>query len=268
MGRACPAAGVFHPGSHFRYLAPVSATLRVHEIYLSIQGESTYAGLPCVFIRLSGCNLRCSYCDTAYAFVGGRRMSVSEILAVVEQLAAPYAGRRDPQDGRLPLVELTGGEPLLQAHAPTLLAALCDAGFTTLIETSGALDISRVDPRARRIMDLKCPSSGECEKNLWSNLDALKPTDEIKFVITTWEDYAWMKSVIERHNLSAVCPLLVSWAHPLSAEQQDPSLKPLPREHKPLTRRELVEALVADAVPARFQAQLHKLIWPPEQRGV
>jgi uncharacterized Zn-finger protein len=99
MGRACPAAGVFHPGSHFRYLAPVSATLRVHEIYLSIQGESTYAGLPCVFIRLSGCNLRCSYCDTAYAFVGGRRMSVSEILAVVEQLAAPYAGRRDPQDG-------------------------------------------------------------------------------------------------------------------------------------------------------------------------
>lgn len=247
-------------------------TLVINEIYVSLQGESTFAGLPCVFVRLTACNLRCSYCDTAYAFKEGTRRTLPEIVAEVNRVAAPFAGAKSSHPGaaeiRLPLVELTGGEPLLQPNSLPLMKALCDQGFTVLLETSGAHDIASVDSRVRRIMDLKCPSSGESERNRWENLEHLRATDEIKFVIGTQEDYAWAKKQIKKHRLDTVCPLLFSWVHPLAREQQDPSLKPVPAGQTPLTRKELAEQIVADALPVRFQVQLHKVIWPPEQRGV
>jgi 7-carboxy-7-deazaguanine synthase len=260
----------------------MSDTLVVNEIYLSLQGESTFAGLPCVFVRLTACNLRCSYCDTAYAFTEGKKRELAEVRAEVRRLAKPYVAaevtRRidrttanpPPHVGgyKLPLVELTGGEPLLQPNAQPLMKLLCDDGFTVLVETSGALDISGVDPRVRRIMDLKCPSSGEVERNRFENIPRLKVTDEIKFVIGTVEDYEWAKQQIAQHKLDAICPLLMSWVHPLSPEQQNKTLKKVPAGQTPIARKELVERIIADALPVRFQAQLHKIIWPPEQRGV
>lgn len=249
----------------------MAETLVLNEIYVSLQGESTFAGLPCVFVRLTACNLRCSYCDTAYAFTEGRKSSREEIEAEVGRLAAPFAGKVAVISGvqvKLPLVELTGGEPLLQPNSLPLMRALCDAGFTVLLETSGALDISGVDPRVRRIMDLKCPSSGEVARNRWENLYHLQGSDEIKFVIGTREDYDWARRQIVEHRLASVCPLLVSWVHPLRPEQRDPALKPVPPGQTPLTRQELAERIIADALPVRFQAQLHKVIWPPEERGV
>ena len=245
----------------------MSESLVVNEIYLSLQGESTFAGLPCVFIRLTACNLRCSYCDTAYAFTEGKRRPLAEILAEVERLAASY---QRPAGGgrRLPLVELTGGEPLLQPGALPLMKRLCDAGFTVLLETSGALDIAPVDARVRRIMDLKCPGSGEVERNRWENLKHLKATDEIKFVIGTAEDYAWMKEQITKHRLAAICPLLCSWVTPLQPHQRDKVLKPVPAGQTPITRLDLVERIIADALPVRFQLQMHKVVWAPDQRGV
>ncbi len=243
-------------------------SLVVNEIYLSLQGESTFAGLPCIFVRLTGCNLRCSYCDTAYAFTEGGRRGLDEIVAEVRRLAAPYPADATIPGHRLPLVELTGGEPLLQPAAPELLRQLADLGFTVLVETSGALDLAGLDTRVRRIMDLKCPSSGEVERNRWENLAHLRPTDEIKFVIGTREDYDWAKEAIRRQGLAARCPLLFSWVHPLSAEQQAPVLKRVPSGQTPLTRLELVEAVIADALPVRFQLQMHKIVWAPEQRGV
>jgi 7-carboxy-7-deazaguanine synthase len=166
------------------------------------------------------------------------------------------------------LVELTGGEPLLQKNSLQLMKQLCDDGFTVLIETSGAHDISPVDPRVRRIMDLKCPSSGEVARNRFENIAQLKATDEIKFVIGTVEDYEWTKQQIAQHKLDAICPLLVSWVHPLSPGQQNKSLKKVPPGQTLISRRDLAERIIADALPVRFQAQLHKIIWPPEQRGV
>jgi len=244
----------------------VSDSLVINEIYLSLQGESTYAGLPCIFIRLTGCNLRCSFCDTAYAFTEGNRMPFEEILAAVERLAEPFTNKAGEQ--RLPLVELTGGEPLLQRGAVPLMKELCDRGFTTLIETSGAHDIAPIDPRVRRIMDLKCPSSGEVARNRPENIPHLKPTDEIKFVIGTLEDYEWAKAQIAAHNLAAKCPLLFSWVAPLQEHQRDKSLKPVPPGQHPISRQELVERIVADHLPVRFQLQMHKFIWPPDERGV
>lgn len=247
----------------------MSDTLVVNEIYLSLQGESTFAGLPCIFVRLTACNLRCSYCDTAYAFTEGKKWTVADARAEVQRLAAPFADSRlKTQDSRLPLVELTGGEPLLQPNALPLMKQLCDDGFTVLVETSGALDISPVDPRVRRIMDLKCPSSGEGARNRWGNLAHLQTTDEIKFVIGTVEDYEWARQQIAERKLAALCPLLMSWVHPLRPEQLDQSLNRVPAGQTLITRRELVERIIAEALPVRFQAQLHKLIWPPEQRGV
>ena len=247
----------------------MSGTLVINEIYLSLQGESTFAGLPCIFIRLTACDLRCSYCDTAYAFTEGKKMAAEKILEQVRELAKPFknSALRTPHSA-LPLVELTGGEPLLQKNSLPLMKSLCDAGFTVLLETSGAHDISPVDARVHRIMDLKCPSSGEVERNRWENLKCLKATDEIKFVIGTTEDYEWAKQKIREHRLNLVCPLLVSWVHPLAPGQQNPSLKKVPPDRMALTRRELAEKIIADALPVRFQAQLHKIIWPPEQRGV
>lgn len=247
----------------------MSDTLVVNEIYLSLQGESTFAGLPCIFVRLTACNLRCSYCDTAYAFTEGKKRELGEVRAEVLRLAKLYSSHQPPTlNHRLPLVELTGGEPLLQPNALLLMKQLCDDGFTVLIETSGALDIAPVDPRVRRIMDLKCPSSGEVERNRGENILHLKATDEIKFVIGTVEDYEWAKQQIAAHKLDAICPLLMSWVHPLRPEQQHKSLKPVPAGQTPITRQALVERIVSDALPVRFQAQLHKVIWPPEQRGV
>jgi len=251
-------------------------TLVVNEIYLSLQGESTFAGLPCVFIRLTTCNLRCSYCDTAYAFTRGGQWSLAGIREEARRLALPYepGGAEKPSAwihpgvGRLPLVELTGGEPLVQPGSLPLMAALSDDGFTVLLETSGAWDISAVDRRVRRIMDLKCPSSGESGRNRWENLAHLQATDEVKFVIGTRQDYEWAAATIAERGLAGVCPLLFSWVHPLAAEQRDKALKPVPPDHTPLSRRELAERIIADALPVRFQVQLHKVIWPPEQRGV
>ncbi|PAW81064.1 MAG: 7-carboxy-7-deazaguanine synthase [Pedosphaera sp. Tous-C6FEB] len=245
----------------------MSESLVVNEIYLSLQGESTFAGLPCVFIRLTACNLRCSYCDTAYAFTEGKRQSLDEIVAAVERLADRY--QQSAASGqRMPLVELTGGEPLLQPNSLLLMQRLCDAGFTVLLETSGALDIAPVDARVRRIMDLKCPSSGEVERNRWENLAHLKATDEIKFVIGTTEDYAWAKQQIAQHNLAARCPLLFSWVTPLQPHQQNKVLKPVPAGQTPIARLDLVERIIADALPVRFQLQMHKIVWAPDQRGV
>lgn len=249
----------------------MSDTLVVNEIYLSLQGESTFAGLPCVFVRLTGCNLRCSYCDTAYAFTEGKKMALANVRTDVARLAEPFsdhASRITHHAARLPLVELTGGEPLLQPNALPLMQQLCDDGFTVLVETSGALDISPVDFRVRRIMDLKGPSSGEVARNRRANLPHLKATDEIKFVIGTVQDYEWAKEKIAEHQLAALCPLLMSWVHPLRPEQQDQSLKQIPPNQTLISRRDLAERILADALPVRFQAQLHKLIWPPEQRGV
>ena len=256
-----------------------TSTLVVNEIYLSLQGESTFAGLPCVFVRLTGCNLRCSYCDTAYAFREGKPRSFDEILAEVNRLAAAYPPTpplsatpdlrpASPAGLRLPVVEFTGGEPLLQARSGDLMRQVCDLGFTVLVETSGAHDISSLDPRIRRIMDLKAPSSGEVHRNRMENLDHLRPTDELKLVLGSREDYVWAKAMLVEHRLAERCPVLFSWVAPLQPHQRDTSLKPLPATFTPMTRQELVEAIVADALPVRFQLQMHKFIWSPDLRGV
>jgi 7-carboxy-7-deazaguanine synthase len=276
----------------------VSETLNINEIYLSVQGESTWAGLPCVFVRLTACNLRCSYCDTAYAFTEGREMALPEIFARVGELAKPFAlrcsaavpaassagvppgvrpgGGTPPElaagtaalQGRLPLVELTGGEPLWQKNSLPLMRSLCDAGFTVLLETSGALDIAPVDPRVKRIMDLKCPSSGEVKRNRWENLRHLKNSDEVKFVIGTRQDYEWAKEIVLTRDLAGICPVLFSWVSPLLPHQQDKTLRKVPAGQIAISRQELVEQIIADALPVRFQLQMHKFIWPPDQKGV
>jgi 7-carboxy-7-deazaguanine synthase len=267
-------------------------SLNINEIYLSLQGESSFAGLPCVFVRLTGCNLRCSFCDSAYAFTEGRKMSLAEISARVHELAAPFQetvrGARAPSRASdrasrsaspnhadlqasaigLPLVELTGGEPLLQKNSLPLMKSLCDAGYTVLLETSGALDIAPVDPRVRRIMDLKCPSSGEAGRNRWQNVPLLKAADEIKFVIGTKQDYEWAKEQLASRRLAKICPVLFSWASPLQPHQRDKSLKKIPAGQTALTRLQLVKKIIADALPVRFQLQLHKFLWPPDRRGV
>ena len=247
----------------------MSDTLVVNEIYLSLQGESTLAGLPCVFVRLTTCNLRCSYCDTAYAFTEGRKWTLKDVLTRVHELAAKFR-HLSPLTSpfSLPLIELTGGEPLLQPNVLPLMKQLCDDGFIVLIETSGAQDIAPIDPRVRRIMDLKCPSSGEVARNRWQNIPHLKATDEVKFVIGTVEDYEWAREQINQHHLATICPLLFSWVSPLAPQQQDASLKKVPAGQTPISRQELAERIIADALPVRFQVQLHKVIWSPDQRGV
>jgi len=244
----------------------MSDTLVVNEIYLSLQGESTFAGLPCVFVRLTACNLRCSYCDTAYAFTEGKKQSLSEVVQRIRELAAPFAQQRAAM--RLPLVEVTGGEPLLQPNSLPLMQQLCDDGFTVLIETSGAHDISKIDPRVRVIMDLKCPSSGQAARNRWENIPPLKSIDEIKFVIGTVEDYEWTKQVLAQHPLAERCTVLISWVAPLSEAQRDKSLKKVPEGQTPISRLDLAERVIADKLPVRFQVQMHKVIWSPDARGV
>jgi 7-carboxy-7-deazaguanine synthase len=244
----------------------MSDTLVVNEIYLSLQGESTFAGLPCIFVRLTACNLRCSYCDTAYAFTEGSKKSFEEIIAKIDALSVPYNDVNARQ--KLPLVEFTGGEPLLQPNSANLMKELCDRGYTVLVETSGALDIGLVDRRIHRIMDLKCPSSGEVARNRFENIPLLKSSDEVKFVIGTAEDYEWAKQQLRTFNLAEICPILFSWVSPLQEHQRAPSLKSVPAGQTPITRKELVERIIADALPVRFQLQMHKFIWPPDERGV
>lgn len=213
-------------------------TLKVNEVYSSIQGESSWAGWPCVFIRLTACDLRCTYCDTAYAFYDGKKRLVSDILAEVLALDCP-------------MVEVTGGEPLLQKNVIPLMTQLCDAGKTVLIETSGAHDIAKIDPRVHRIMDLKTPSSGECARNLWSNLEHLTKRDEVKFVIGSREDYEWSRDQVRTHSLAEKCGCVL--------------FSPIFGKIEP---REIVDWIIADKLPVRFQLQMHKFIWPPMQRGV
>jgi len=244
----------------------VSDTLFINEIYLSLQGESTRAGVPCVFVRLTACDLRCSYCDTAFAFRAGTKRPIEDVLTDVRSLAQPY--RKWFKAPLLPLIEITGGEPLLQAAVLPFMKQLCDEGYTVLLETSGAHDVSKVDERVHRIMDLKCPSSGETGRNRWENLHHLTPNDEIKFVIGTEEDYLWMRQILSRHELEQICPLLVSWVQPLTPDQAEGSLKPVPQGVTPVTRQWLAERILADQLPVRFQVQMHKVIWPANRRGV
>ena len=211
------------------------ATLRVSEVFHSLQGESTRVGLPTVFVRLTGCPLRCSWCDTTYAFSGGETLSVPVLLERVASFGCQT-------------VCVTGGEPLAQAACPILLTALCDAGYSVSLETSGALDITGVDPRVARIVDIKAPDSGEAEKNRWDNLTALRPSDELKFVLASRADYDWAKSVLARRHLDTICPVLFS---------------PVADRLPPV---QLAEWMLADRLPVRFQLQLHKILWGT-QRG-
>jgi len=214
------------------------STLTINEIYHSIQGESTWAGEPCVFVRLTFCDLRCTYCDTEYAFYEGKKQTLAEIASAVAAFHCP-------------LVELTGGEPLLQKNALPLLTMLADAGHIVLLETSGAHDISGVDPRVHRIMDLKTPGSGESARNLFSNIDHLTERDEVKLVIGSREDYEWARENVRQFDLPKRCRAVL--------------FSPIFGRIDP---REIVEWILADRLPVRFQLQMHKFIWTPAQRGV
>jgi 7-carboxy-7-deazaguanine synthase len=215
-----------------------SDSLVIHEIYESIQGESTFAGLPCVFIRTTGCNLRCVWCDTPQAFHGGTRLTRPEIIARTLELGAT-------------LVELTGGEPLLQPGVFPLMTELCERGLTVLVETSGEADVSDVDSRVHKIMDLKCPASGESHRNRWSNLAHISPADEIKFVLADRADYEWMRATIEERRLASLTPNLL-------ASTVFGRLAP----------KDLVKWVLEDKVRVRVQLQLHKHIWAADAVGV
>lgn len=204
--------------------------LRLTEIFFSLQGEAARAGLPTVFVRLTGCPLRCVWCDTTYSFTGGEPATVASVLAEV----AKYPARQ---------VCVTGGEPLSQKECLPLLTALCDAGYDVSLETSGAIDIAAVDPRVSRIMDLKAPDSGECDKNRWENLAFLNQRDEIKIVVASRADYEWAREAIRAHKLDAICPVLLSPA----AGLVDPTA--------------LADWILEDGLNVRFQMQLHKLLW-------
>ena len=212
--------------------------LTVYEIYTSIQGESTHAGRPCTFVRLAACDLRCAWCDTPYAFSGGRKMSLEEVVSRVSEL-------------RCPLVELTGGEPLLQKAAIPLMQRLLETGHEVLLETGGHLSAADVPDAVVRIVDVKCPGSGEAGKMHWPNLDLLRPHDEVKFVLKDRADYEYARDVVQRHGLAAkLAAVLFSPVHGVL----DPQL--------------LSQWILVDHLPARLQLQLHKYIWSPETRGV
>jgi len=211
--------------------------LKVNEIYLSIQGESTQAGLPCVFVRLTYCNLRCTYCDTEYAFYEGKDYTIDQVIKEI--------GKYDCQ-----LVEVTGGEPLVQEECKDLMNRLCNEGYVVMLETGGSLPVKDVDQRVMIIMDFKCPSSGMMKKNLYENINYIKPTDEIKFVVGNREDYEWSKEIIEKYNLSSKCNILFSVVF---------------GELEPVT---LVGWILEDKLNVRFQLQMHKFIWAPDTKGV
>jgi 7-carboxy-7-deazaguanine synthase len=212
--------------------------LMINEIFYSIQGESSRAGEPCVFVRLTACDLRCSWCDTPYAFDEGRKMSVDAVVDAVERYGCP-------------LVEITGGEPLLQEDVYELMKRLGDAGKTVMLETGGHRSTARVPSGVLKIVDVKCPGSGEADKNDWTNLDTLTPRDEVKFVIKDRVDYEFARGVIVRYTL-----------------QDRASAVLMSPVHGVLDPRTLSEWMLADRLPARLQVQLHKYIWPPDTRGV
>lgn len=211
--------------------------LKINEIYYSIQGESTRAGLPCVFVRLTYCNLRCTYCDTEYAFYEGKDFNIDEIIAEIERFGCK-------------LVEITGGEPLVQHESLELMRRLCEKGFNVMLETGGSLPIKDIDARVKIIMDLKCPSSGMVKKNLYQNIGYLKSFDEVKFVIGSREDYEWTKDIIQKYNLTGKCTVLFSVVFGM--------LQPV----------RLVEWMLEDKLDVRFQLQLHKFVWEPNIKGV
>lgn len=211
--------------------------MRITEIFHSIQGESTYAGQPCVFVRLTGCPLRCTWCDTEYAFYGGQELTDTDVLAKIRTFDCS-------------LVEVTGGEPLAQPGCFPFISKLCDAGYTVLIETSGAIDITAVDPRAHVILDIKCPGSGMTDRMHWPNVQKLAAKDEAKFVLADRADYDWARDVVTQHDLGHRCTVLFS---PVFGA---------------LELRHLAEWVLADRLPVRVQTQLHKLIWTPDMRGV
>lgn len=213
--------------------------LKVNEIFFSIQGESSYAGCPCAFVRLTGCNLRCTYCDTQYAYEAGTWLEIREILGQVSSLHCR-------------LVEITGGEPLLQEQTPELIRTLLNQNFTVLLETNGSLDIGAVDDRCIRIMDMKCPSSGEAERNRLENLKILTPRDEIKFVIGSREDYEYAKEML-------------STGIPQRDRMKPPLLSPV---FGKIELHTLARWILRDCLEVRLQLQLHKLIWDPGRRGV
>lgn len=215
-------------------VAASAERLKITEIFLSLQGEARHAGWPTVFVRLTGCPLRCQYCDTAYAFHGGEWRAIDDILAEVAKHGVRH-------------VCVTGGEPLSQKRCIGLLQRLCDAGYEVSLETSGAIDIAEVDPRVSRVLDIKTPDSQEVHRNLWSNLPLLTAHDQIKFVICSREDYDWAKSILEEHHLAQTCEVLFS-----------PS-------YTQVSPRELADWIVADHLPVRFQMQLHKLLWNDER---
>jgi 7-carboxy-7-deazaguanine synthase len=211
--------------------------IKVNEIYCSIQGESSNAGLPCVFVRLTYCNLRCTWCDTEYAFYDGKDYTINQIIDEVKKYDCK-------------LVEVTGGEPLFQQECYDLLKDLCDEDFDVMLETGGSIPINDVDERVMIVMDLKCPGSGMVKKNLYENIDFLKPNDEVKFVIGSREDYDWSKKIIEQYNLNSKCKILFSVVF---------------GQIEPLA---VVEWILKDKLDVRFQLQMHKLIWEPTTKGV
>jgi 7-carboxy-7-deazaguanine synthase len=211
--------------------------MRVTEIFHSVQGESTFAGLPCVFVRLTGCPLRCTWCDTEYAFFGGSEHSLDDILGKIRSYGCP-------------LVEVTGGEPLAQTDTDSLLRRLSQEGFTVLLETSGAMDTALVDPSVHIILDIKCPGSGMTDRMHWPNVERLRPQDEAKFVIQDRIDYDWAKSVLDRFRLTERCSVLFSPVFNF------------------LDPRHLTEWMLADRLPVRLQLQMHKYIWAPDMKGV
>ncbi len=224
-------------------------TLRINEIFHSIQGESSRVGLPCVFVRLTGCHLRCRYCDTEYAFHEGERRSIDSIVEDVTRHPAQ-------------LVEITGGEPLLQEGVHELMKRLCDLGRTVLIETSGACDISMCDPRVIRIVDFKTPGSGEVERNVWSNVEQLNKHDEVKFVIMDRVDYEWSRDIVRQHDLTRRAGTVIFagvFAQPRGLEIAGCRSLPL---------ADLARWILEDGLPVRLQTQLHKIIWDPQTRGV
>jgi 7-carboxy-7-deazaguanine synthase len=229
----------------------------ITEIFKSIQGEGTRAGLPCVFVRLTGCNLRCTWCDTAYAFHGGKKMSVEEVLARVDELASRD---HDSSEFRasVPLVELTGGEPLLQQEIYPLSDKLLAAGYTVCIETSGERNISQLPKAVVKIVDVKCPDSGEADTFDLANLDALSSADEVKFVIATRRDYEFARDFIGRHALAAKVGAVL-----FSPVFEDPEGK-----WPGLSPRRMVEWILADGLPVRLGLQLHKFVWDPATKGV
>jgi 7-carboxy-7-deazaguanine synthase len=233
----------------------------ISEIFRSIQGEGTRTGLPCIFVRLTGCNLRCTWCDTAYAFHGGEKMSVEEVLARVNELSSNHAAKQNGSAGnkpKLPLVELTGGEPLLQPEAIPLSQKLLESGYQVMIETSGERQVSVLPREVIKIIDIKCPDSGEPDTFLMENLDALDGKDEIKFVISSRRDYEFARDFTLQHNLAGrVHQVIFSPVHadPAGAWQG-------------MNAQELVEWILQDELPVRLGLQIHKFIWHPATRGV